>query len=116
MIDGFAPRWLEPHPHSSQHTLFLARGPIVYYAEDADDPWEDNHFKDVIVKAGEPVGEELGTWTLAEEVYVKLYIKCYIRYLEAWNRSLGWSLAGQAEGAALEDKRLSTYPLLYACE
>ncbi|KAF9880933.1 hypothetical protein CkaCkLH20_01975 [Colletotrichum karsti] len=56
-IHGFAPRYIAPHPYTNQRTLSLARGPIVYCVEDADNEWEENHFKDIGIKAGEDVEE-----------------------------------------------------------
>lgn len=39
-ISGFEPQWIEPHPYTSSTTIFLARGPVIYCAEDAHNPWE----------------------------------------------------------------------------
>ncbi|KAK5175645.1 uncharacterized protein LTR77_000784 [Saxophila tyrrhenica] len=39
------PRLIAPHPFTNQHTLSLARGPIVYCVEDIDNPWVEDHFK-----------------------------------------------------------------------
>lgn len=55
---GFAPRLVAPHPHTGQRTLALARGPLVYCVEDVDNPWEENHFKDVVLDGEAPVREE----------------------------------------------------------
>ncbi|KAK3684591.1 hypothetical protein LTR37_020122 [Vermiconidia calcicola] len=41
------PRLIAPHPFANQTTLSLARGPIVYCVEDADNPWVSDHFKAV---------------------------------------------------------------------
>ncbi|KAK3679576.1 hypothetical protein LTR37_021402 [Vermiconidia calcicola] len=41
------PRLIAPHPFTNQTTLSLARGPIVYCVEDADNPWVSDHFKAV---------------------------------------------------------------------
>ncbi|KAK2037629.1 DUF1680-domain-containing protein [Colletotrichum somersetense] len=57
-VDGFAPRYVAPHPYTNQRTLSLARGPVVYCVEDADHPWEKNHFKDMALKRGGEVEEE----------------------------------------------------------
>ncbi|EXF74526.1 hypothetical protein CFIO01_02004 [Colletotrichum fioriniae PJ7] len=61
---SFAPRYIAPHPYTNQRTLSLARGPIVYCVEDADHPWEENHFKDVGIKRGTAVAEE---WRVDEK-------------------------------------------------
>ena len=54
-IGGFEPRYLEPHPYCNQNVLCLARGPIVYCAEDVDNPWEENHFRDVVLDANSSI-------------------------------------------------------------
>jgi DUF1680 family protein len=38
-------RELSPHPFTNQDIIALARGPIVYCVEDADNSWVENHFK-----------------------------------------------------------------------
>ncbi|KAL2111628.1 hypothetical protein VUR80DRAFT_9701 [Thermomyces stellatus] len=81
-IHNLAPRYIAPHPHTNQHTLTLARGPIVYCAEDADNPWEQNHFKDIVLKRGSPVSEETREAEATGEKYVALKTKC-------WRREVG---------------------------
>ncbi|KAK6601681.1 Non-reducing end beta-L-arabinofuranosidase [Botrytis cinerea] len=39
------PRCISPHPYTNQNIVALARGPILYCAEDFDNPWVDDHFK-----------------------------------------------------------------------
>ncbi|KAJ5827742.1 Six-hairpin glycosidase [Penicillium robsamsonii] len=39
------PRVTKPHPLTMQPVAYVTRGPIVYCVEDADHPWEQNHFK-----------------------------------------------------------------------
>ena len=85
-INGFAPRWLEPHPYTNQNTIFLARGPIVYCVEDAQNPWEDNHFRDVVVKPREPITEEIRVWEPTGETYVVFHTKAWRRSSAAWER------------------------------
>lgn len=41
----FRPRFISPHPFTNQDIVALARGPLVYCVEDADNPWENDHFK-----------------------------------------------------------------------
>lgn len=77
-IHGFAPRYLSPHPYTNQRTLTLARGPIVYCVEDADNEWEANHFKDVAIKVGSPIVEEKRHDEATGEEYIAL-------------RTAGWS-------------------------
>ena len=83
-ISGFATRWIEPHPYTNQNTVFLARGPVIYCAEDAHNSWETNHFKDVAVKPGTPVTEEIRTWEPTGETYVALHTKAWTRDSSAW--------------------------------
>ncbi|OAK96225.1 DUF1680-domain-containing protein [Phaeosphaeriaceae sp. SRC1lsM3a] len=71
-INGFTPRYLAPHPYTNQHVLYLARGPIIYCAEDAQNPWETDHFRDVVLKADTLVREETCTWAATGEKYVVL--------------------------------------------
>ncbi|KAF4968212.1 hypothetical protein FZEAL_10421 [Fusarium zealandicum] len=74
---GFEPRYLSPHPYTNQRTLSLARGPIVYCVEDADNPWETNHFKDVFVRTDSPVTEKTLIDEKTGEDYVALQSKCW---------------------------------------
>ncbi|KAK1725359.1 uncharacterized protein BDZ83DRAFT_576784 [Colletotrichum acutatum] len=69
---SFAPRYIAPHPYTNQRTLSLARGPIVYCVEDADHPWEENHFKDVGIKRGTAVEEEWRVDEMSGEEYFAL--------------------------------------------
>lgn len=39
------PRLITAHPLSNQHTLTIARGPIVYCVEDVDNEWVNDHFR-----------------------------------------------------------------------
>jgi len=41
-------RLLAPHPKTNQNVVALARGPIVYCVEDADNQWVDDHFDSLI--------------------------------------------------------------------
>lgn len=83
---GFAPRFVAPHPHTNQRTLTLARGPIVYCVEGVDNPWEENHFKDVVLDSEAPVLEE------ERECEGERYIALRGR---AWTRVYGdWSVTG----------------------
>lgn len=84
-IQGFSPRYIAPHPYTNQHTLTLARGPIVYCAEDADNAWETNHFKDVVISQSSPVVEEWRTFEETGEEYVALKSTCWRRSLASWD-------------------------------
>lgn len=74
---GFEPRYVAPHPYTNQRTLTAARGPVVYCVEDADNPWETNHFKDAAVRLDEPLAEEHAA--CGEESYVALRTRCWQR-------------------------------------
>ena len=39
------PRLVYSHPKASPRVVSVARGPIVYCAEDVDNPWVQDHFK-----------------------------------------------------------------------
>jgi uncharacterized protein len=45
----FAPRLLRQHPSANQNTVTVARGPLIYCAEDVDNEWVDDHFKSVTI-------------------------------------------------------------------
>jgi uncharacterized protein len=42
------PRLITPHPFTNQPVAAVARGPIVYCVEDADNDWVTDHFKSVV--------------------------------------------------------------------
>ncbi|KAF2093592.1 DUF1680-domain-containing protein [Rhizodiscina lignyota] len=44
------PRLLSPHLYTNQRIAAVARGPLVYCAEDVDNPWEADHFKSELRK------------------------------------------------------------------
>jgi len=71
-IGGFTPRFVTPHPYTNQQTLTLARGPIIYCAEDTDNKWEANHFKDTAVSRDSRVAEESRVDETTGEEYVAL--------------------------------------------
>ncbi|CEI61286.1 hypothetical protein FVEN_g5992 [Fusarium venenatum] len=88
-IGNFKPLYLAPHPYTNQRTLTLTRGPLVYCMEDADNNWEDNHFKDIGLKASTLVDEERKKF--GDEEYVELKTSC-------WRRTLNDAEAGTAPG------------------
>lgn len=78
-LGNLRPRFLSPHPYTTQHTLSLARGPIVYCAEDVDNPWEANHFKNIAISASGSVEEEERVDEESGEEYVALKTTCWRR-------------------------------------
>lgn len=46
------PRLISPHPLTNQHTLTVARGPIVYCVEDVDNSWVTDHFRSTYLSPG----------------------------------------------------------------
>ncbi|KAG5743522.1 hypothetical protein H9Q70_013766 [Fusarium xylarioides] len=78
-ISNFTPRYIAPHPYTNQNTLTLARGPLVYCIEDADNAWEDNHFKDVGLKTGGAVKEERVCISGTYEEFIALRTSCWKR-------------------------------------
>jgi hypothetical protein len=83
-VNNFTPRWLESHPYTNQNTLYLARGPIIYCAEDAHHPWEANHFRDIVVESEVSVVDETRTHKPSEEKYVALKTTCWKRDMGRW--------------------------------
>ncbi|KAI5296288.1 hypothetical protein KEM52_004482 [Ascosphaera acerosa] len=51
------PRLIHPHPSTNQPIAAVARGPIVYCAEDVDNPWVTDHFKSVVLDTQVPLLE-----------------------------------------------------------
>ncbi|KAI5306040.1 transcription factor TFIIIB subunit brf1 [Ascosphaera pollenicola] len=51
------PRLIRPHPLTNQPIVAVARGPIVYCVEDADNTWVDDHFKSVVLDTEVPLTE-----------------------------------------------------------
>jgi DUF1680 family protein len=84
-VHGFEPRYLSPHPHTNQNTLTLARGPIVYCVEDADNAWETNHFKNIMIRKDSQVSEERCILESAGEPYVALQSVCWERLMDQWH-------------------------------
>ncbi|KAF4959244.1 hypothetical protein FSARC_10760 [Fusarium sarcochroum] len=84
-IGNFEPRYISPHPHTNQNTLTLARGPIIYCAEDVDNSWETNHFKDTILRRHSPVTEERRVSEQTGEECIALKSKCWKRVLTSWD-------------------------------
>ncbi|KAI6777663.1 uncharacterized protein J7T54_002736 [Emericellopsis cladophorae] len=78
-IHGFEPRHLSPHPYTNQNSLAMARGPIIYCVEDADHPWEENHFRDVVISDQSQVTEEKRTVDGTDEHFVALRTVGWIR-------------------------------------
>ncbi|KAI1061453.1 hypothetical protein LB506_011817 [Fusarium annulatum] len=104
-IGNFTPRYITPHPYTNQHTLTLARGPLVYCIEDADNAWEDNHFKDVGLKAGSAVKEERLCISGTDEEYIALRTSCWRRSgkLDEAVSSPGFVVEGK--GSGFDDER-----------
>ncbi|KAI0601635.1 hypothetical protein F4775DRAFT_589403 [Biscogniauxia sp. FL1348] len=77
---GFAPRFVAPHPRTGQRLAALARGPLVYCVEDADHPWESDHFRDVGVETdAHAIREEERTCGATDERYVALRAEGWVR-------------------------------------
>ncbi|KAJ4256074.1 hypothetical protein NW762_009150 [Fusarium torreyae] len=101
-IGNFEPRYISPHPHTNQRTLTLARGPIIYCAEDVDNPWETNHFKDTVLRRDSPVTEERRVSEETGEEYIALKSRCWKRVLTSWNDKL----QGVSPGMAAADEEV----------
>ncbi|KAJ4035746.1 hypothetical protein NW761_014061 [Fusarium oxysporum] len=112
-IGNFTPRYITPHPYTNQHTLTLARGPLVYCIEDADNAWEDNHFKDVGLKAGSVVKEERLCISGTDEEYIALRTSCWRRSgkLDESISTPGFDVGGQ--GSRFDDEREGVFVPYY---
>ncbi|GAP83281.1 putative DUF1680 domain protein [Rosellinia necatrix] len=85
-VHGFEPRYLSPHPYTNQRTLTLARGPLIYCVEDVDNPWEQDHFRNVGISAGTPVSEEERIIDEMGERYVGLRAAGWVRQMDQWSQ------------------------------
>ncbi|KAI4865839.1 glycoside hydrolase family 127 protein [Hypoxylon rubiginosum] len=81
-IDGFQPRFISPHPYTNQNTLTLARGPLIYCVEDVDNPWEQDHFRNVGIRSDSEVTERDEEVDQIGERYIALRSACWIRTID----------------------------------
>ncbi|RSL42247.1 hypothetical protein CEP53_012300 [Fusarium sp. AF-6] len=103
---GFEPRYLSPHPYTNQRTLTLARGPIVYCVEDADNPWEANHFKDVFLRTDSKGVEKTVTDEKTGEEYVALQSKY-------WKQSISTLASLKVDGDSTAPRDLVFVPYYF---
>lgn len=101
-IQGFKPRYITPHPYTNQRTLTLARGPIIYCAEDVDNGWETNHFKDVAMSRDSPITELPRLDEASDEEYVALKTTSWTRSLPHRADSIGTAFDATGEAYAHE--------------
>ncbi|KAI1822131.1 glycoside hydrolase family 127 protein [Xylaria intraflava] len=85
-IHGFEPRFISPHPYTNQHTLTIARGPLIYCVEDSDNPWEQDHFRNVGISADTPVSEEPRVMDKTGEHYIGLSASGWVRAMDQWSQ------------------------------
>lgn len=109
-VDGLTPRFISPHPCTNQHTLTLARGPIIYCVEDADNAWEDDHFKNVTISRQAKIVEK--EMTLAGEGYIALQTVGRLRNLGDFSTKRSGNEPGRSGTAAElgEEKELVFTP------
>ncbi|CRG92704.1 Glycosyltransferase-like protein LARGE2 [Talaromyces islandicus] len=90
-IQGFQPRLIQPHPYTNQQVGAIARGPIVYCAEDIDNPWEHNHFKHVYIPSSANLRQEWRRDVASKpHEYVAIHTSGYERSYPEWeNRPAG---------------------------
>ena len=69
-----SPRLVSPHPYTSQDTLTLVRGPIVYCVEDVDNTWVKDHFKSVQLDPKCQIQESAVTDQESGDTYVALKV------------------------------------------
>ncbi|KAK4550396.1 hypothetical protein LTR36_003363 [Oleoguttula mirabilis] len=65
-----AARLVAPHPYTNQAVAAVARGPIVYCVEDADNTWVTDHFKSVIFDTSVSLQEVKRTDIFADETII----------------------------------------------
>jgi len=63
-------RYVSPHPYTNQDVVALARGPLIYCVEDADNSWVDDHFKSLLFDSSANVTESSAT--IGEEEYIQM--------------------------------------------
>ncbi|KAJ9156686.1 Non-reducing end beta-L-arabinofuranosidase [Pleurostoma richardsiae] len=98
VVGGFKPRYIAPHPYTNQRTLTLARGPFVYCVEDYDNPWEKDHFRNVVLKEGSPVTEEERFFEKQGEPYVALRTVGWERSMKSWTSKPSGASPGTSTG------------------
>ncbi|KAI0015146.1 hypothetical protein F4780DRAFT_784444 [Xylariomycetidae sp. FL0641] len=111
-IHGFQPRFISPHPYTNQNTLTLARGPLIYCVEDSDNPWEDEHFRNVGIKPDAEVTEQERTMDEMGERYIELRSVGWVRKMDAWDQGdgSGQLSTGFTETVVGEGKELTFIP------
>ncbi|KAI0407593.1 hypothetical protein F4802DRAFT_518381 [Xylaria palmicola] len=110
-VHGFEPRYISPHPYTNQRTLTLARGPLIYCAEDFDNPWEEDHFRNVGLTLGNPISEEEHVISEMGERYVGLRAVGWVRRIDQWSRvEPGLAPGSSPETEVPEAKELTFIP------
>ncbi|KAG7412041.1 Non-reducing end beta-L-arabinofuranosidase [Fusarium oxysporum f. sp. rapae] len=112
-IGNFTPRYIAPHPYTNQHTLTLARGPLVYCIEDSDNAWEDNHFKDVGLKAGSTIVEERLCISGTDEEYIALRTSCWWRSSKYDETVSTPGFVVEGKGSGFDDEREGVFVPYY---
>ncbi|KAK6203674.1 hypothetical protein LQW54_008880 [Pestalotiopsis sp. IQ-011] len=109
-IQGFEPRHISPHPYTNQNTLTLARGPIIYCVEDADNEWESDHFRNIAISEDSPVTEV--EREIAGERYIELRSSGWTRNLDSWKGKQAGSEPGakSTSGVLSEERQLVFVP------
>lgn len=99
------PRLVAPHPYSNQPTVAVARGPLVYCAEDADNAWVDDHFKSVCFDASAKLEVYDRDDVLKHEKIAGIRAVNAVRFLEEedFNPVVGFQ-ALSVKDALVEDK------------
>ena len=87
--------------------MTLARGPLIYCVEDVDNPWEQDHFRNVGISIGSPVSEQKRVIDEMGERYVGLRATGCIRRMSDWSHTEpglapGFTVAAEAPKEARE--------------
>lgn len=104
-VHGFEPRYISPHPYTNQRTLTLARGPLIYCVEDVDNPWEQDHFRNVGITFGTPVSEEEQVIEEMGERYVGLRAVGWARKVDQWSQGREGMEPGSSVAAGIPEAR-----------
>lgn len=69
---AFAPGLLSQPLSTNQNTLTIARGPLIYCAEDIDNSWVYDHFKSVVIFENNKLEESIEYDRISGEKFVKV--------------------------------------------
>jgi len=95
-------RLLAPHPYTNQPIIAIARGPLIYCAEDVDNTWVTDHFKSVCLRTDVALEEHSRSDVLSDEEIIGIRVKDGARRLR-FDKTLQYAPSGDASEAAQVD-------------